>query len=48
MPARAPTIVAGMVILAEVLRTFGLTETEVSDRDILYGVALESARPAAS
>lgn len=43
-PARAPTIVAGVEILLEVLRAFGLAEVEVSERDILWGVALESAR----
>jgi exopolyphosphatase/guanosine-5'-triphosphate,3'-diphosphate pyrophosphatase len=44
LPAgRAPTIVAGIVILIEVLRAFGLEGTEVSDRDILWGVALELA-----
>jgi len=42
-PARAPTIVAGVIILAEVLRLFGLEATEVSERDILWGVALELA-----
>ena len=42
-PDRAPTIVAGVAILIEVLEAFGLTETEVSDRDILWGVALRSA-----
>jgi exopolyphosphatase/guanosine-5'-triphosphate,3'-diphosphate pyrophosphatase len=46
-PARAPTIVAGVVVLMEVLKAFGLTETEVSERDILWGTALEAAsRPA--
>jgi exopolyphosphatase / guanosine-5'-triphosphate,3'-diphosphate pyrophosphatase len=38
-PARAPTIVAGAVILTESLRAFGLEEVEVSDRDILHGSA---------
>jgi len=42
-PGRAPTIVAGLVILIEVLRAFGLDATEISDRDILWGVALELA-----
>jgi exopolyphosphatase/guanosine-5'-triphosphate,3'-diphosphate pyrophosphatase len=42
-PARAPTIVAGVVILERVLRTFGLGEVEVSDRDILWGAAIELA-----
>jgi exopolyphosphatase/guanosine-5'-triphosphate,3'-diphosphate pyrophosphatase len=39
-PARAPTIVAGTVILLEVLGAFGLEEVSVSERDILWGVAL--------
>ena len=40
-PDRAPTIVAGTVILQEVLTAFGLDGTSVSERDILWGVALE-------
>jgi exopolyphosphatase / guanosine-5'-triphosphate,3'-diphosphate pyrophosphatase len=43
-PARAPTIVAGVVILSSALRAFGLSETRVSERDILWGVALEAGR----
>jgi len=42
-PARAPTIVAGVVVLCEALRAFGLAETRVSERDILWGVALDTA-----
>ena len=42
-PGRAPTIVAGVVILIQVMRAFGLTEIEVSEHDILYGAALEAA-----
>ncbi len=42
-PDRAPTIVAGVVILIKAMRAFGLTEVEVSERDILYGAALEAA-----
>ena len=42
-PSRAPTIVAGVVILCEALRAFGLGETRVSERDILWGVAMEAA-----
>jgi len=41
-PARAPTIVAGTVILLEVLGAFELTGFEASERDILWGVALDS------
>jgi len=39
-PDRAPTIVAGIAILLEVLSTFGLRATEVSEHDILRGVVL--------
>ena len=42
-PERAPTIVAGVVILGCVLTAFGLGMVEVSDRDILWGVALDLA-----
>jgi len=42
-PGRAPTIVAGVVILIGVMRAFGLSEIEVSEHDILYGAALEVA-----
>jgi exopolyphosphatase/guanosine-5'-triphosphate,3'-diphosphate pyrophosphatase len=38
-PDRAPTIVAGAVILTESVRTLDLGEVEISDRDILHGVA---------
>jgi exopolyphosphatase/guanosine-5'-triphosphate,3'-diphosphate pyrophosphatase len=43
-PGRAPTIVAGAVILIQVMRAFGLGEIEVSEHDILYGAALEAAK----
>ena len=42
-PARAPVIVAGVAIVAEVLRFFGLEELEVSEQDILTGAALAAA-----
>ena len=42
-PDRAPVIVAGGVILREVLAHYGLDELEVSERDILDGIALEAA-----
>jgi exopolyphosphatase/guanosine-5'-triphosphate,3'-diphosphate pyrophosphatase len=42
-PDRAPTIVAGIVILAGVMRTFALERITVSRRDILWGAALDSA-----
>jgi exopolyphosphatase / guanosine-5'-triphosphate,3'-diphosphate pyrophosphatase len=41
---RAPTIVAGVVILVEVMRSFGLEEITVSEHDILYGAAINAAR----
>jgi exopolyphosphatase / guanosine-5'-triphosphate,3'-diphosphate pyrophosphatase len=40
-PDRAPTIVAGVIIMLEVLSAFGLDGVEVSERDILWGVALD-------
>ena len=39
-PDRAPTIVAGCVLLVEALRLFDLQLVEVSEHDILRGVAL--------
>ena len=39
-PARAATIIPGIVILAEVMHLFGLHEVEVSEHDILRGAAL--------
>jgi exopolyphosphatase / guanosine-5'-triphosphate,3'-diphosphate pyrophosphatase len=42
-PERAPVIVAGAVILREVLDHFALETIEVSERDILDGAALEAA-----
>lgn len=42
-PARAPTIVAGMILLGEAMKAFELEELEVSDHDILYGGALRLA-----
>jgi exopolyphosphatase/guanosine-5'-triphosphate,3'-diphosphate pyrophosphatase len=43
-PDRAPTIVAGIIVLSRGLDAFGLAEVHVSDRDILWGVALEIGR----
>ena len=40
---RAPTIVAGTILLGEVLQAFGLDAFEVSERDILWGVAIDGA-----
>lgn len=42
-PGRAPTIVAGVVILIQAMRAFGLQQIEVSEHDILDGAALEAA-----
>ena len=42
-PDRAPTIVAGAVILTESIRSLHLSEVEVSERDILHGAALATA-----
>ena len=42
-PDRAPVIVAGAVILTETLAFFGLDAIEVSERDILDGIALAAA-----
>ena len=44
-PNRAPTIVAGTVVLLEALGAFALDTVEVSERDILWGVALDSRNP---
>jgi exopolyphosphatase/guanosine-5'-triphosphate,3'-diphosphate pyrophosphatase len=41
-PARAPTIVAGAILLAEAARRFALEAVEVSEHDILRGVALDT------
>jgi exopolyphosphatase/guanosine-5'-triphosphate,3'-diphosphate pyrophosphatase len=40
---RAPTIVAGVVILAEAMRAFDLERITVSEHDILYGSAIAAA-----
>jgi exopolyphosphatase/guanosine-5'-triphosphate,3'-diphosphate pyrophosphatase len=42
-PDRAPTIVAGMILLAEAMRAFELDCVEVSEHDILFGGALRLA-----
>lgn len=42
-PDRAPTIIAGMVLLEEALHVLELEEVEVSEHDILYGGALRLA-----
>jgi exopolyphosphatase / guanosine-5'-triphosphate,3'-diphosphate pyrophosphatase len=45
-PDRAPTIVAGAILLVEALTAFSLDRTEVSDQDILHGAALETVHQA--
>src|SRR5829696_3708986 len=42
-PERAPVIVAGAIIVREVLDRYGLGTLEASERDILHGAALEAA-----
>jgi exopolyphosphatase/guanosine-5'-triphosphate,3'-diphosphate pyrophosphatase len=42
-PDRAPTIVAGTILLGQVLEAFGLDRFEASERDILWGAAIDVA-----
>jgi exopolyphosphatase/guanosine-5'-triphosphate,3'-diphosphate pyrophosphatase len=42
-PARAPVIVGGALIVRELMRHAGLDEIEVSERDLLDGIALAAA-----
>jgi len=42
-PDRAPTLVAGVVILIETMRAFGLEQITASEHDILYGTAILAA-----
>ena len=42
-PDRAPTIIAGIVILIEIMRLFELSRIEASEHDILHGAALRYA-----
>ncbi len=42
-PDRAGAIVAGVVILIEVMRAFDLHEIQVSEHDILYGAAIRAS-----
>ena len=42
-PGRAPVVVAGIVVLREVLEAYGLEEIEVSERDVLHGAAFAAA-----
>ena len=42
-PGRAPVIVAGIVVLREIMAAYELEEIEVSERDILHGAAYAAA-----
>ena len=42
-PGRAPVIVAGAAILAEIVDFYGLNAIQASERDILHGAALAAA-----
>jgi len=42
-PGRATVIVAGVVVLREIVDMYGLAEIEASERDILHGAALAAA-----
>ena len=42
-PGRAPVIVAGIVVLREVMTAYRVTEIEVSERDVLHGAAFAAA-----
>ena len=42
-PGRASVIVAGVIVLREVMTAYGLSEIEVSERDVLHGAALAAA-----
>ncbi len=43
-PARAPVIVAGLVVLEAILARYALDGMTVSERDLLHGVALEATK----
>jgi exopolyphosphatase/guanosine-5'-triphosphate,3'-diphosphate pyrophosphatase len=43
-PDRAPVLVGGVAVVAEVLTYFGFDELETSEHDILHGGALEAAQ----
>ena len=42
-PGRASVIVAGVIVLREVMTTYGLAEIEASERDVLHGAAFAAA-----
>lgn len=43
-PGRAPVIVAGVVILQQIMDQLGVDEFTVSERDILHGIILDAAK----
>ena len=47
-PDRAPTIVAGVVVLVRALELFRLEGVDVSERDVLWGAADETGRSTTS
>jgi len=42
-PDRAPTIVAGLILLSEAMRVCALEQVEVSEHDLLHGAAIRAA-----
>ncbi len=42
-PDRAPVILAGVIVVAEVLRRAGLDGLEVSEHDLMHGAALAAS-----
>ena len=42
-PERAPVIVAGAVLVEQVIEQFGLVALEISERDILHGAAVAAS-----
>jgi exopolyphosphatase / guanosine-5'-triphosphate,3'-diphosphate pyrophosphatase len=42
-PGRAPVIVAGIVVLREIMTAYELAEIEISERDVLHGAAFAAA-----
>ena len=42
-PGRALVIIAGIVVLRELMRAYELDDIEVSERDILHGAAFAAA-----
>lgn len=43
-PARAPVIVAGVLILQQIMEMLGTESLTISERDILHGIILDAAR----